>query len=94
MIGALEIMRAAHSTGKKKDVDRTLYWRNFQRTKQHAVREGKWKYLQDDSGEYLFDLEKDPAEKKDLKAEFPEIFQKLKTQYAAWEKTVLKPLPL
>ncbi len=79
---------------EREDFERTFYWRLFQRVKQKASREGKWKYLQDDSGEYLFDLEKDPAEKKDLKAEFPEIFQKLKTQYAAWEKTVLKPLPL
>jgi arylsulfatase A-like enzyme len=79
---------------EREDFDRTFYWRTFQRLKQKAVREGKWKYLQDDSGEYLFNLEQDPTEKKNLKSERPDIFQKLKAQFAAWEKTVLKPLPL
>lgn len=80
--------------GKIKEVDRTLYWRTFQRTKQKATRESNWKYLQDEKGEYLFDLSVDPAEKNDLKEKYPEIFKRLKTQYTAWESTVLEPVPL
>jgi arylsulfatase A-like enzyme len=81
-------------TGKQKESDRTFYWRTSQRAKQKALREGKWKYLQDESGEFLFDIVADPAEKNDLKTGNPAIFQRLKTKFEAWEKTVLKPIPL
>ena len=79
---------------RKKEIDRTLYWRNAQRNQQKAVREGNWKYLMDDKGEYLFDLATDPGEKNDLKSAKPDVFEKLKAKYAAWEKTVLAPIPL
>jgi len=80
--------------GKKKETDRTLYWRIFQRTRHKAMRDGKWKYFQDEKGnEYLFDLSIDPREDNDLKDQQPELFNKLKNKYSEWEKTVLKPIP-
>ncbi|MET0637769.1 MAG: sulfatase-like hydrolase/transferase [Chitinophagaceae bacterium] len=81
-------------TGKKKNNDRTLYWRTFQRLKQKAVRDGDWKYLQDEKGEYLFNLALDPHETNDVKSAEPQIFQRLKDMYQHWEKTVLPPVPL
>ncbi len=81
-------------TGKKKIVDRTLYWKRFQGNKQKAIRAGKWKYLLDEKGEYLFDLDADPGEKNDLKAKEEAVFSRLKAQFADWEKTVLQPIPL
>ena len=82
-------------TGKKKEADRTLYWRIFQRTRHKAMRDGKWKYFQDEKGnEYLFDLSADPAEDNDLKNQQPELFNKLRNMYSEWEKTVLKPIPI
>jgi len=81
-------------TEKKKTVERTIYWRTFQRAKQKAIREGKWKYLQDEKREYLFDLLADQGEKNDLKEIQEVIFNRLKKKYAKWEKTVLKPIPL
>ncbi len=81
-------------TGKQKNIDRTLFWRTFQRTKQKAVRDGKWKYLQDEKGEYFFDLSADQEEKNDLKTKEKQRFEELKAKLAAWEKTVLKPIPL
>lgn len=82
-------------TGKKKEVDRTLYWRIFQRIQHKAIRDGKWKWLQDEKGnEYLFDLADDPSEKNNVKEKFAEIFQRLKSKYSDWEKTVLVPIPL
>lgn len=81
-------------TGKDKNIDRTLFWRIFQRSKQKAARDGNWKYLQDENGEYLFNLAADEGEKNDLKAKEETIFNKLKKMYADWEKTVLKPIPL
>jgi arylsulfatase A-like enzyme len=81
-------------TGQKPIYDRTLYWRMFQSLKQKAIRDGKWKYLQNEQGEHLYDLSVDPSEKNNLKDSFPEVFEKLRGKYAAWEKTVLKPIPL
>jgi arylsulfatase A-like enzyme len=81
-------------TGRQSNTVRTLYWRTFQRTKQKALRSGNWKYLQDEKGEYLFDLGKDQKEQNDLKEKFPAIFNGLKNRYAAWEKMVLAPVPL
>jgi arylsulfatase A-like enzyme len=37
-------------TGRKKNIERTFYWRTFQRNKQKAIRAGVWKYLQDEKG--------------------------------------------
>jgi arylsulfatase A-like enzyme len=80
--------------GNKKLVDRTLYWRTFQRTQFKAVRMGNWKYLWDGNEEYLFDLAKDHTEKVNLKNSNKEIMERLKAQYADWEKSVLSPIPL
>jgi arylsulfatase A-like enzyme len=81
-------------TGKKKVTERTFYWRLFQSTKQKAIRDGNWKYLQTEEGEFLFNLIDDPGEKNDLKEKFPARFEQLKKKYAEWEKGVLKPLEL
>ena len=82
-------------TGKQKEVNRTLYWRIVQRNQHKAMRDGKWKYLQDEkANEYLFDLSLDPSEKNNLKDTFPEIFMRLKNNFIEWEKTVLAPIPL
>jgi arylsulfatase A-like enzyme len=81
-------------TGKEKNIARNFYWRTTQRAKQQAMRSGKWKYLQDEKGVYLFDLDKDPAEQHDLKTKFPNIFEYMKLKYSEWEKTTLLPIPL
>jgi arylsulfatase A-like enzyme len=81
-------------TGKKKNIERIIYWRTTQRLKQKSIREGNWKYLQDEKGEYLFNLATDQQEKNDLKATEEVIFNRLKEKYAQWEKTLLKPIPL
>lgn len=81
-------------TEKQKPFERTLYWRTFQRTQQKAMRQGKWKYLQDEKGEYLFDISTDRAEKNNLRQREEKRFNKMKEQYSRWEKTVLKPIPL
>jgi arylsulfatase A-like enzyme len=81
-------------TAKKAVYDRTLYWRMFQAGAQKALRDGKWKYLQTESDEFLYDLSLDPSEKSNLKDTYPEVLQQLRKKYSEWEKTVLKPVPL
>ncbi len=80
-------------TGKRRPVNRTIYWRVSQRAQQKAMREGNWKYLKDEKGEYLYDLFYDGAERNDLKERETEVFNILKKKYEEWEKTVLKPVP-
>ena len=77
-------------TGKAKLKDRTLYWRTIERNHHKAMRDGNWKYLQDEKGEYLFDLSVDPSEKNNLREKNLDTFERLKTMYAAWEATVLR----
>jgi len=80
---------------KEKETERILYWRIFQRKQHKAMRDGKWKYFQDEKGnEYLIDLSADPKEDNNLKDQQPRIFNKLKKKYSKWEKTVLKPIAL
>ena len=81
--------------GKKEETERTLYWGIFQRNQHKAMRDGKWKYFQDEKGnEYLFDLSADPKEDNNLKDLEPAVFNNLKDKYSEWEKTVLKPVAL
>ena len=80
-------------TGLKKPTDRVLYWRLAQRKNHKALREGQWKYLQDEKGvDYLFNLETDPGEKKNLREAEAVRFALLKKKYAQWEARMLKPL--
>ena len=81
-------------SGKRRPVNRTFYWRISQRSQQKAMREGNWKYLKDEKGEYLYDMFYDGAEKNDLKEREKEVFEILKKKYEDWEKTMLKPVPL
>jgi len=80
---------------QKKEVDRTLYWRVFQRQQHKAMREGNWKWLQDEKGnEYLFNLETDPTESNNVKDQHKDVLERLRKKYQQWEATMLKPIPL
>ncbi len=81
--------------GNNPIIERTLYWRIFQRIRQNAVRDGKWKWVQDEKGEeFLFDLTADPSETTNLKEKNSDIFNRLKNKFRNWEKTVLVPITL
>ena len=70
---------------------RTLYWR-YKSNDQAAVRDGNWKYLKLGGREHLFDIKADPRERAELREDRPEIFERLKRQYAAWNRQML-PYP-
>jgi arylsulfatase A-like enzyme len=78
-------------TGRAPEHHRTLFWRTTQRTRQAAVRDGSWKYLRDEDGEYLFDLALDPGERRDLKATQADRFATLRAAYATWNAGMLVP---
>jgi arylsulfatase A-like enzyme len=80
-------------SGREPPWERTLFWRTTQRTRQAAVRSGGWKYLRDEDGEHLFDLVLDPGERRDRAGDEPQRFGALREAFAAWESTMLPPVP-
>ena len=67
--------------------ERNLYWRMNHRH-QRALRKGKWKYLKVDEHEYLFDITADARERANLAHRNPELFNLLREEWLAWNKTV------
>ena len=73
-------------TGSRAPVERTVFWRT---TAQAAARLGKWKYLNANQQEHLFDLSTDPGEKAELKFALTDIFGSMRTQYQNWNSQML-----
>jgi N-acetylgalactosamine-6-sulfatase len=86
-----------HVRQNREDMDRTLFWRLKRGTRiRKAVRDGPLKYLvETDNGvrvdERLFNLQTDPAERKDLLPAEPERAGRLKEKLHAWEQEVTAP---
>ena len=76
-------------TGRRPLYSRTLFWRTQDRA---AARVGDWKYLDESGNEQLFDLAIDPGEKNDLRVSHPEVFQRIRAQYAEWNGRMLPRL--
>ena len=75
--------------GGRGRADRLLFWRTQTRD---AARMGDWKYLQESGHEHLFDLAIDPGEKNDLRTARAEIFDRIRSQYRAWNAQMLPRL--
>jgi N-acetylgalactosamine-6-sulfatase len=87
----LDIIR--HVASGSPDVSRTLYWRKPRGpTTWRAVREGPLKYVSVQQGEvtreYLFDVEADINEERDLQADRPHELRRLQELYQQWEHRV------
>jgi len=65
-----------------------LYWRWVG---QAAIREGKWKYIHGGSRRYLFDIDKDIGEKKNVIAKHPEIAARLSARLDKWSRELDPP---
>ena len=72
--------------------DRYLYWRRGKKG-YCAIRYKNFKYitLKASGKKWLFDLDKDVAETKDISDSNPELVEKLKTKFSAWEKQLPEP---
>ena len=70
-----------------KPIERSFFWRiDRSNRQQHAIRHGKWKYINDgNTMDLLFNLETDISEHTDLGYQHPDILQDLKTELKAWE---------
>jgi arylsulfatase A-like enzyme len=80
---------------ERRTIERTLFWRIKNNARdQKTVRRGQWKYLRDGSGvvdsvhEFLFDLEKDPAEKHELTIARAKTLPEFRKLLADWEADV------
>ena len=66
---------------------RSLYWRFWD---QAAIRRGKWKYIFVGAGQkYLFDLEDDQHEHKNLIAQYPELTASLHAELSTWASELI-----
>ncbi len=74
--------------------NRTLYWRMTQRAQHAALREGSWKYLKTEKGEFLFNVESDVGEKQDLRGSNLDLFSRLKAKWESMNASMLSPVPL
>ncbi|WP_237225970.1 sulfatase [Rubinisphaera sp. JC750] len=69
-------------TGEASAPARPLYWRFWN---QAAIRNGNWKFLQTGDGrEFLFQIEQDKEERRNLLSEHPEHAAQLRADLAAW----------
>jgi arylsulfatase A-like enzyme len=79
-------------TGRAAPHPRKLYWR-YKAGSQRAVRDGDGKYLRLAGNEFLFDVIKDPRERANLKDRHREVFDRLKSDWEAWNDTMLPERP-
>lgn len=71
---------------------RKFYWR-YKAGSQRAIRDGDWKYLRIAGNEFLFDVVKDPRERANLKDRYKEVFDRLRSDWEAWNATMLPERP-
>jgi arylsulfatase A-like enzyme len=69
---------------------RTFFWRH---SNQDAAVRGPWKYLNDGTREYLFNLSIDQREQANFRDQNPAMFSELRAAYKSWESTVLARPP-
>ena len=75
-------------TGDAPQRRRKLFWR-YKFAAQRAVRDGQWKYLKIAGNEFLFDVVADPRERGNLREAHPDVFERLRAEFEAWNATML-----
>jgi arylsulfatase A-like enzyme len=71
---------------------RKFYWR-YKAGSQRAIRDDDWKYLRIAGNEFLFDVVQDPRERANLKDRRRDVFERLKSDWEAWNATMLAERP-
>jgi hypothetical protein len=67
---------------------RKLFWR-CKYNAQQAARDGDWKYLKILDNTFLFDVVEDPMERANLKARYPDVYQRLVAEWHEWNAGML-----
>ncbi|MBI3684513.1 MAG: sulfatase-like hydrolase/transferase [Acidobacteria bacterium] len=77
--------------GKTPAPERTLFWEWQAETwNMYAAMRGDFKLLEIGDNRFLYNLREDPGERRTLAQEYPEIFQQLRKELAAWLATARK----
>ena len=73
--------------GEQTSSSRQLYWRadHYNFGKQRAIREGRWKYIEHDSTQFLFDLDADAGERTNQFYSHIDVANRLRTDLNGWE---------
>ncbi|UUO07753.1 sulfatase [Blastopirellula sp. J2-11] len=69
--------------------DRTLFWRFnnlYTKTNASAVREGKWKLIEQGTEVSLYDLESDLSESQNLASQHPDVAKALQAKFFQWNR--------
>lgn len=74
--------------GRSEPRPRKVFWR-FRNPDQAAARDGDWKYLRIGAEEHLFHVPSDPRERANRKNHERDIFERLKSDWAAWNGEML-----
>lgn len=69
-------------------VPRKLFWR-YKANAQHAARDGDMKYLKILDNTFLFNVVEDPMERANLKERMPDVYSRLKAEWATWNAAML-----
>jgi arylsulfatase A-like enzyme len=75
-------------TGRATPHPHKFYWR-YKAGSQRAIRDGNWKYLRITGNEFLFDVVQDPRERANLKDREKDVFDRLRSDWDAWNGTML-----
>ena len=79
-------------TGTGETVPRKLFWR-YKTNAQRAVRDGDFKYLKIQANTFLFNVADDPRERANLKERRRDLFDRLTSDWAEWNTTMLPEIP-
>ncbi len=79
-------------TGERDPEPRRLFWR-YKTNQQQAMRDGDFKYLKIRDNTYLFNVVEDPRERANLKTRQPALFERLVSQWTAWNAAMLPEIP-
>jgi arylsulfatase A-like enzyme len=71
---------------------RKVFWR-YRSNGQHAMRDGKMKWLKVNDNQFLFDVTADPLERANLRRKQPDVFDRMAKEYAEWDATMLPDDP-
>ncbi len=86
-IDGMDLIRILN--GSRNEVEQTLVWQN-DKHEEIALRWGKWKWLQEEGTDFLFNLSQDSQEQVNVKKEHIDIFHWLKGIYRQWEEAMKK----
>ena len=86
-INVAPILRGQIENVERYFIARNDRLRNPRKFYNSMIRDSKYKLV---NGEELYDMEADPGEKNDLKDQYPDIVERLKTKYSQWWDEILR----